>query len=192
MKLATLQERTADVSLAAENHIHEPNCNSNCLVFHVMFSPAVIPIRTLFLSLFGSRFLGSSQHSRWGEAPNARCCGGQGLPVITVGASDRPEQQEPVVHPRYTRKALAAPKSYGKPLRRRTLQLSTSGKKSGSSSPSALARTLGGSSSSPAIQLLPQSWWYRRNRGTEGRPAADAERGQHPHSRKGRTGSSGL
>ena len=62
-------------------------------------SPAVLPIRPLFLSLFGSLFLSSKQHSRWGAAPNARCYGGQGLPVISVGASDRPEKLEPVVHP---------------------------------------------------------------------------------------------
>ena len=80
-----------------------------------------------FFFFFGSRFLSSCQHSRWGAAPNARCCVGQGLPLISVGASDRPEQLELVVHPRFTRKALAAPQSYGKALRRRTLQLSISG-----------------------------------------------------------------
>ena len=73
------------------------------------FSPPVLSMRTLCLSLFGSRFMSSSQHSRWGAAPNARCCGGQELPVISVGASDRPEQLEPVVHTRLTGKALAAP-----------------------------------------------------------------------------------
>ena len=73
-------------------------------------SPAVLPIRTLCLSsFFGARFLSSSQHSRWGAAPNARCCGGQELPVISVGASDRPEQLEPVVHTRFIGKAQAAP-----------------------------------------------------------------------------------
>ena len=30
-------------------------------------------------------------------------------PVISVGASDRPEQLEPVVHPRFTGKALTVP-----------------------------------------------------------------------------------
>ena len=67
------------------------------LVSTSRFSPAVLPIRPLVLSLFGSLFL--SSHSRWGAAPNARCYGGQGLPVISVGASDRPEKLEPVVHP---------------------------------------------------------------------------------------------
>ena len=46
--------------------------------------------RTLFLRISGSRFLSPSQHLRWCAAPNARCCGGQGLPPSTSGRLDGP------------------------------------------------------------------------------------------------------
>ena len=83
----------------------------------VILCPAVLPIRSLFSSLFGSRFLSSNQHSKWGAAANARCCGGQGLPFTGARASDRQE-------PAGTRRALqihwkSGPAIHGKPLRHR-------------------------------------------------------------------------
>ena len=70
--------------------------------------PQVLPIRTLCLFLFGSLFLCSPHHSRWSAAPNARCYGGQELPVICVGASSGPLPTAPSVHPRFTGGAQAA------------------------------------------------------------------------------------
>ena len=70
----------------------------------------------LSLGLF---FLSSTQHSRWGAAPNARWCGGQGLPVICVWASNGPLptgthrapqiKQESTSGPVKRRKATAPP-----------------------------------------------------------------------------------
>ena len=118
---------------------------------------------------FVSRFLSSCQHSRWCAAPDARCCSGQVLPVISVGPSDRPATLEPVVHP----------ESAGKHQRPRyPRKAAVRCPQSGSSSPTALARILDPSQSglgaSAAIHLLPPS----------DDTAADAERGP-PQSRKG-------
>ena len=154
----------------------------------VLQSSRIVLCFCLFLALFSPS---STQHSRW-RCSTARCCGGQGLPVISVGAPDGPlptgTHRAPQINPESTSGYV---KNDGKPLRRRTVQLSTCGwelddPKGGSSSSSALARILdppkSDSSSYAAIQLLPLS----------GDTAADAERGQLPQPRKGRMGSSGL
>ena len=74
-----------------ENHLRGvPSQNGLRQATRSHVSPDVLPIRTLCLSLFGSLFQSSNQHSRWGAAPNARCCGGQELPFTGVGASGKP------------------------------------------------------------------------------------------------------
>ena len=70
--------------------------------------------------IFGSRFLISNQELRWSAAPNARCCGGQGLPPPASGRLDGPVltgTRRWTTQPRW--KSTGGPVIYGKPLRRR-------------------------------------------------------------------------
>ena len=91
--------------------------------------------RTLFLRISGSRFLSPSQHLRWCAAPNARCCGGQGLPPSASGRLDGPVLtgtrrrantcwNPSCSQPRWN--STGGPVIFGKPLRRRNA-VATSG-----------------------------------------------------------------
>ena len=123
------------------------------------------------------------------SAPNARCCGGQGLPFTSVGASDRPEPAGTRRAPRFTGKALAAPLSTESHCAAVTLQQSLGYSTLQRTARVPLQRWLGYSTLLKAarvplqpIQLLPPSGLPPQSRNgdfprtAEGRPAADAGR----------------
>ena len=156
-----------------------------CPGSHKMLVLTSSHIRTLFLSFFGSLFLSSNHHHRWGGAPNARCCVGQELPSIR---SERLMDQyplEPIVlsfleelqRPRKAAESHCAAVAL-QPL-------------TGPSSPSAMTSFLGPHSRARVpVQpsnccLLPSGLPPRTRldscpRIAEGRTAADAGRDLHP------------